>query len=260
MSDIKTVNSIIRASSILRCLSKGKNRLGKISEDLGFSKSTIHRILRTLVAVGFVVQDPNTLKYYLGPLALELSLHPTISHHALIICAFEEMQSLRDLAKETVLLHIPVGLQRVCIEQLESPEYIKYTTYKGAVAPLYVGSASKILLAELNDNEIQILLNNINFIPITSHTIIKPEALLEEIYKVREQGFAISFGEREVGASSVSVPIKNYVSPVALSVLGPANRLTINKIENLTDKLKESADRISHKLQSMMGATVKDEH
>ena len=259
MSDIKTINSIMRASSILRCLSQGKNRLGKISEDLGLSKSTIHRILKTLIAASFVVQDPITSKYYLGPLALELSLHPTISHGVLITCAFEEMKSLRDYTRETVLLHIRYGLERLCVEQFESPEYIKYATEKGAAAPLYVGSAGKILLAALNDDEIQVIFGNINFIPITSHTIIKPEALFEEIYKVRDQGFAVSFGEREVGAASVSVLIRNYVSPVALSVLGPDSRLSINRIKGLIDELNESANRISHNLQFMMGITGTDE-
>ena len=241
-SDTKNVNSIIKASKILKCLSRGKARMSEIHKDLGYSKGTIHRLLKTLITVGFVVQDPITSEYFLGPLVFQLQSNPVNSHGALINCAFEEMSYLRDYTKETILLHIPSGFERVCIEQLESPERVKYVTQKGASEPLYVGSAGKILLAAYTDEDIQAILRNISWRPITSRTITKPEVLFDEIRKGRKKGFTISFGERAVGAASVSVPIKAYVSPVALSVLGPENRLTINKIKKLIDRLKKSAD------------------
>ena len=142
---------------------------------------------------------------------------------------------------------------------MESPERVKYVTQKGASEPLYVGSAGKILLAAYTDEDIQAILRNISWRPITSRTITKPEVLFDEIRKGRKKGFTISFGERAVGAASVSVPIKAYVSPVALSVLGPENRLTINKIKKLIDRLKKSADRIAHKLTIMRESTLTDE-
>ena len=135
MSRAKSVNSVIRASRIMRCLAEGKNTITEINEDIGLSKGTIYRLLRSLVTVGFVVQDPISLKYYLGPLLLDILSDPAISHGALIVCASNEMKWLRDYTRETVLLHVRSGVERLCTEQFESPESIKYVTEKGATAP-----------------------------------------------------------------------------------------------------------------------------
>jgi DNA-binding IclR family transcriptional regulator len=65
---------------------------------------------------------------------------------------------------------------------------------------------------------------------------------------VRKQGYAFSFGERVKGASSVSVPIQDYVCPVALSIMGPDNRFSLDKMKEILPVMKERAIRISKKL------------
>ena len=68
--------------------------------------------------------------------------------------------------------------------------------------------------------------------------------ILEELKKVRKQGYAISYGERIIGALAISVPIKGYFFPVALTILGPEQRLK-PKINKLLEEMKERASRIS---------------
>jgi DNA-binding IclR family transcriptional regulator len=251
MSESKIVNSIVRAAHILQTLSNGNSRIGKISESVKLSKGTTHRLLLTLTKVGFVVQDPLTQGYHLGPGLLQLFADPILSHNSLASCAFKDMTYLKDLTRETVLLDLRSGLQKVCIEKIDSPENLKYTNEKGFAAPLYVGGGGKVLLAELKDDEIQAILNQINFIPITSNTIVDPEQLWAQIKKVRQQGYATSFGERVPGSSCVSVPVKNYVTPVALSILGPASRFTPKRIMETVAELKRAAGRISDNLQNL---------
>jgi len=251
MGGSKIVNSVVRAALILQSLSRGKSRIGKISESVKLSKATTHRLLLTLAKVGFVVQDPLTQGYHLGPGLLQLFSDPILSHNSLISCAFEEMTYLNNLTRETVLIDLRSGLQKVCIEKIDSPENLKYTNEKGFAAPIYVGGGGKILLSELKDDELNTLLKQTSFVAITSNTIIDPEKLRAEIKKVRKQGYATSFGERVPGSSCVSVPVKHYVAPVALSILGPASRFTPKKIMETIVELKQAAGRISKNLENL---------
>jgi DNA-binding IclR family transcriptional regulator len=251
MSESKIVNSVVRAALILQTLSRGKSRIGKISESVKLSKATTHRLLLTLAKVGFVVQDPLTQGYHLGPGLLQLFSDPILSHNSLTSCAFEEMTYLNNLTRETVLLDLRSGLQKVCIEKIDSPENLKYTNEKGFAAPLYVGGGGKVLLSELKDDELNNILKQTSFVPITANTIIDPEKLWAEIRKIRKQGYATSFGERVPGSSCVSVPVKHYVAPVALSILGPASRFTPKRIMETIVELKQAAGRISKNLENL---------
>lgn len=242
------MNSINKGADILRAISEGFDRISDLSNKLNMNKSTIHRLLKSLENSRMVCQDPITRRYHLGYLILELSSRPIISHQNLIFCAFDHLKYLRDFTQETVVLHIRIGLERICLEELQSFENIKYTAGKGVIAPIYVGSAGKILLSELNNNELQILLRNLHLAPMSANTITNQEVLLNEIEKAKNQGYAISFGERVAGSASISVPIKSYICPVAMSILGPDNRFTLKKMMETLELMKERAILISRKL------------
>jgi DNA-binding IclR family transcriptional regulator len=167
------------------------------------------------------------------------------------------MKSLRDFSGETVVLHVRIGLERICLEELKSLGNIIYTSGKGFVAPIYTGSAGKILLSELKDDAIQLLLRNIRLVSIGPNTITDKKVLLKELVKVRKQGYATSFGERVPGSASISVPIKNYSCPVALSVLGSDNRFSLNRMMNVLKKMKKSASDISRRLERVHWEEVK---
>ena len=221
MKSPRLINSISRGAEVLISMSNGLDRISDISKRIGLSKSTVHRLLKSLEKSGFTIQDSLTHRYHLGPLILNLSSKPIIAHQHLVMCAIEEMRRLRDLSRETVVLHIRVGMERICLEELQSLEDIKYTAGKGVTAPVYTGSAGKVLLAELEDDELHLLLNHLKMIRIGPDTITDRQVLLKELEKVRKQGYATSHHERLPDAASISVPIKGYPCPVALSVLGP---------------------------------------
>jgi DNA-binding IclR family transcriptional regulator len=171
-----------------------------------------------------------------------------IAHQSLIVSAYEEMKYLRDLSRETVVLHIRLGLERICLEELESLENIKYTAGKGFTAPLYTGSAGKVLLSELGDDELQLILKHLTLVRVGPNTITDKKVLLKELEKVRKQGYATSFRERLPEGASISVPIRGYVCPVALSVLGPGNRFSPKIMMEVLKEMKKSAAKVSAKL------------
>jgi DNA-binding IclR family transcriptional regulator len=241
------VNSVYRAAEILNMLSVGKNRITDISKELSLSKSTTHRLLKTLEKCGFVVQDPTSHQYFLGHLIIKLSSNPLDTHQHLIVCAYEEMKKLKETSEETVALHIRVGTQRICLEEMQANQNIRYVIGKGSVSPIYAGSAGKILLSELTDHELTNLLKNIKLTRVGPNTITDRNNLFQELDKIKKQGYAISSGETLEGAISISVPIRGYFCPVALSIFGAKFRLG-PRIMNFKEKMEMSAKRILNRI------------
>jgi IclR family transcriptional regulator, KDG regulon repressor len=116
------------------------------------------------------------------------------------------------------------------------------------VGSLYAGAAGKVLLSQLKDEEVKLILERINFIKLTPKTVTDKEALMDEIHQIREQGYATSFGERVLGVGGLTVPVRNYVYPAALSILGPEERLAANMRVFVTE-LRKSARKISQNLK-----------
>jgi len=242
--------SVVYASEILKCLADGVERLTDITHRLKLNKATVFRLLKTLESSGLALQDPRNKRYYLGPLILQLASKPTISHERLIIYAFDEMKRLRDLNNETVALHIRVGAQRIILEEMPSTQNIRFTLGKGFASSMYIGAAAKLLLSELPESEREMYLNGVKLINPRTNEIIDKEALINELNKIKKEGYAISWDETIQGSAGISVPIRNYVFLVALSMYGPKDRFMPHKMSYLQE-LKESAERISRKLLEM---------
>ena len=179
---------------------------------------------------------------------MNLSSKPVVAHQHLVMCAIEEMRRLRDLSRETVVLHIRMGLERICLEELQSLEDIKYTAGKGVTAPIHTGSAGKMLLAELEEDELHPLLDHLKLSRIGPNTITDKEKLRKELERIRRQGYATSYRERLPDAASVSVPIKGYICPVALSILGPDSRFSQKAMNGILKEMKSSAAGIGSSL------------
>jgi len=242
------VNSVFRAAKILNMLSLGGNRITDICQELGLSKGTTHRLLKTLEKCGFVFQDPVSHQYYLGNLIIRLSSNPSITHHNLIVCAYDELKMLRDRSGETTALYIPVGNRRICLEEIDSNQSVKVVVERGSVHPIHAGAAGKLLLSQLPADALTQLLNHTPLAKVAKHTITDRDTLLRELEKIREQGYAISSSETLDGALSLYVPIKGYSCPVAMSVVGPQVHLE-SKVKELVKIMKSSAARVSNKIK-----------
>ena len=250
MAESQIINAIVRGSDVLQCLSEGIDRIADISQKLNLSKSTTHRLLKTLEVTGLAVQDPLRRRYCLGPRILQLASNPIIAHQNLIICAIEEMERLRDLTGETVGLQIPNGKTRIILEEILSSQQIKFFGGKGYSGCIYTGAAGKILLSQFEVNELKRLLANIELLPVGPNTITNEKALLEEINTIRMQGFATSLSENTPGGAAIAVPVKNYVCPVALGLIGPESRFLEIRMSFLPQMLK-GAKNISAKLKGL---------
>lgn len=250
MAEPQIINAIVRGTNVLQCLSDGIDRIADISQKLQLSKSTTHRLLKTLESTGLAVQDPLNRRYCLGPRILKLASNPIIAHQNLIICAIEEMERLRDLTGETVGLQIPYGKTRIILEEILSPQQIKFFGGKGFSGCIYTGAAGKVLLSEFKENEFKRLLDNIELLQVGPNTITDKKTLIEEMNTIRRQGFATSLSESTPGGAAIAVPVKNYVCPVALGVIGLESRFLEIRMSFLPQMLK-SAKSISTKLKGL---------
>lgn len=241
-------SSIEKAIDILFCFSAEhpQLRLTDISAKLGLHKSTAHRMLSLLKKKGLIVSCPDSQLYSLGPGVVELAWVVLRQQDLRSVC-HPYLECLRRTTNETVSLYTRSGDKRVCIEELESGHDIKYSQTIGLTAPLHVGAPGKALLAFLTRAELDTLLAELPLTAITPSTLSDPERLRAELSVVQTQGFAISIGERSLGASAVAAPIWDWSNrPIAaVSVLGPAQRLTGEKLHELGPQVRQVAQEIS---------------
>jgi len=243
------INSIVRAKNIIKLLSQGVNSFTEIVNRLGLKKSTVHGLIKTLKYEGFVIQDPINRKYYLGPFILELGSNPYMLHQNLISLSHKQMEYLRDQTNETVVLDILLGIDVFALEVIPSKQDIAYNMAKGSSIPAYIGPGARILLSQLSDDDVDIIIGSLTFIPLTQKTMIEKTIFAEQVKLARKDGYFITYGEKTLGSFGISVPIKNYLCPASLTILGPEYRLQ-DKSGEILQELEKIADNISDSLRT----------
>jgi IclR family KDG regulon transcriptional repressor len=252
MSVENSMQTISRTIQILRSFSKDKKELSlaELHHKLGLSKSSLQRILNTLVMNGFLEKDnkKKTYKlgmelYYLGKLVEE--------HSHLLTTAKPYLKDLRDQFGENVYLNIIENHERKCIAFEEKKHDLMTISYIGQTSPLYAGASAKLLLAFLPSDKIKQYLQETELISMTESTITNKEKLEEELYNIQEKGYAISFGERVSGVCSISAPIRNRWDEViaGISISAPLVRVNDSIIDDFISSIKEVANQISNKLK-----------
>jgi DNA-binding IclR family transcriptional regulator len=242
------VRAVVRAADILLAVGKvGPAPLAAICEHAGVSKATGHRLLRSFAHKQLVVQDPETGLYALGPGALIIADGMTRGSDGVGLISRSVLERLRDQTGETVALHTRIGTYRVCVAEVASLEPLRYIAGVGASIPVHSGSAGKVLLAFMPEDERRTLLQRLTLEPVTERTITDEGILEAELNVVSRRGYAISIGERIMGAAGMSVPIFDGSKRAfaALSVLGPEGRLTLPRIEEFVPLAQRAARDIS---------------
>lgn len=203
------INSIEKALMILTAFREGQPSWGVrgLSEHLGFSPSTIQRILQILKSYGFISQNPNTRLYSLGNIYLSF-FRALQDNYPITKIAMPFMKRLLSRTGETVHLSIidTDCISRICISSLESTNELKATMPVGNKAPLYAGATSKCLLAFSPQDFIDRYLAKIKLEPLTNNTTVEKEQLIPELALIREQGYSSSMGEAWQGLGALSVP------------------------------------------------------
>ena len=116
------------------------------------------------------------------------------------------MKSLLDQFDETVCLIEPRGLDRICVEVLETRKELRVVAELGRVQPIYSGASGRVLLASLPENEMLAILDQIDLLPLTPQSVTDRAQYLNELSLARKQGYAYAADQVIVGSAGVSAP------------------------------------------------------
>jgi DNA-binding IclR family transcriptional regulator len=244
-----SVKAVERSIDLLLLLAEAPMTLTEIGQRAKMSKSTVLRLLTTLGHGGLVVRDPITKDYRLGPGCLKLGQGFISGKGGFEILGRGALDRLWRTSGETVAVHIRLGKQRVCVDELPSAEALRLVSGVGMAAPLHVGSAGRVLLAFLTPEDVEALVDGVLLEAERAGPVTDLASLHEELARVRDRGYALSEGERVRGASAVSVPVHGPTGVIAaLSVLGPEGRFTLDRRLATVDELHAAAGEIGRSL------------
>ncbi|MEW6662615.1 MAG: IclR family transcriptional regulator [Bacillota bacterium] len=223
--------------------------LADLSRKLQQTKPTILRLLNTLEKYGYVEKDREKKTYCLGMRLFALG-NLVANRMEVRTIALPVMYDIRNRTGEAVHLNIISEGERMCVEYLDALHDLRAIVHVGQCSPLYAGGSAKVLMAFMKDEERKRVIDGLVLKPITDKTIINKVELEKEIFQIRQQGYAISCGERLKGAFSISVPIWNRDSRViaSMSVLIPEARMDTEKLDSYKNILIEGGKIISRRM------------
>ncbi|KRV51310.1 IclR family transcriptional regulator [Wenjunlia vitaminophila] len=247
------VQSLERAFGLLEQMADagGEVGLSELSASTGLPLPTIHRLVRTLVACGYVRQQANR-RYALGPRLIRLG---ESASRLLGAWARPCLVELVEKTGETANMALLDGDDVVYVAQVPSHHSVRMFTEVGRRVLPHATGVGKALLAGLPDQDVRALLSRTGMPAATGHTITDPEVFLGELRQVRERGFAMDDNEQELGVRCLAVRIPDSPTAAAISISGPAGRVSEAATERIVPVLREAARRLSRELTAA-GATV----
>lgn len=218
-----------------------------LSKKLGLHPSTTTRLLKVLKKHGFVEQDRETKKYFLGRSNLFLARAITESLNTdLVSIARPFIDALRDRINESVGLEVWVGDATILGYAAVGPHLIQISTTLGARMPVHVAAGARAIMAHLPAEVVDNLLER-QLRRFTPKTITDPKALKRKLKEIREKGISLDLGELDEGVHVMAAPVFDHAkSPVAAVAIGvPAYRMKTHMRGNTVSLLKETAAQIS---------------
>jgi IclR family transcriptional regulator, KDG regulon repressor len=247
----RTLSSVHNAARLLKAFRSNERDLGvtELANRLGLGKSTVHRLLATLIEEQLIEQDEQTGRYRLGLAVFELGAaasSPSGLHQSVVA----PMSMLRLRTGETVQTAVLDGRQVVYVERLESPNTLRLFLEVGQRNDAHCTSTGKVLLAGLSPERLDEVLDGWVLPAHTLHTITDPVRLRAELRTVRSQGYAVNSHESEVSVLSIGAPIRDRTGKVvaAMSVAGPAERLEPEQ-QKVVQAVVEAAASASRRLR-----------
>lgn len=243
----QTVQVLDRAFDILEELAHSREPLGltELSRRTAISKSTIHRILKTLLERGMVNKTLDT-NYTIGPKMFNmLSYH--INSLDLQAEAKPQLTALQRSLGLTVYLGVLDGPYVSVIEKEVSDKEDDVFAEVGRRNPAHCSSMGKCLLACLSSEELEEVLYGIELEAFTPNTIINKKEFVRHLHQVRKQGWAVDNEESELDHRCIAAPVFNYRGDAiaVVGVSGTNNDLPDDQLDHISHQVMLTAKRIS---------------
>ena len=237
------MQSLDRAFELLELMAAtdGEVALSQLAVASGLPVPTIHRIVRTLVTSGYVLQLPSR-RYTLGPRLIGLGRSASWTVEA---WASPHLLELAETSGETANLAMLDVDMVVYVAQAPSTRHtMRMFTEVGHRVHAHCTGVGKALLAQLPERDVWRIVQAAGMPARTGRTITAVGPLLEELARVRTQGYAVDDGEQELGVRCLSVAVAGS-STSAVSLSGPASRMTHEAVESLVPLVRAAADGLA---------------
>ncbi|MPZ63652.1 MAG: helix-turn-helix domain-containing protein [Propionibacteriales bacterium] len=243
---VSGVQSIERAFEILELMAEADGTVGlsQLADSSGLPLPTIHRLMRTLVAKGYVRQEPSR-RYALGPRLIVLGEGAS---RLLGRWARPYLAELVDAVGETANMAVFDGDEIVYIAQVPSKHSMRMFTEVGRRVLPHCTAVGKVLLAQLPESSVREILARTGMPAQTDHTMTDQGTLLPQLDVIRQQGYAVDDGEQEVGVRCIAVPVVDAPSMTAISISGPAARVSKEVFATVIPALRKAAESLSKEL------------
>ncbi len=248
---MKLLSSLSKTLRVLESFSEERQQLSTIelSRLLDMDKSSVSRIVMTLTHHGYLNKSQSTGKYYLGAKFIDLGNQVLHRFDQLDIgdIAAPYLHELSEKIKETVHLAVLDNREVVTIKKMDGRQIVKVDTKVGRRYPAYACALGKVLLGGLSELEFKKTMEGVTFVPRTPNTIESLPALIDELERVRKQGYAYEDEESFPGICCAAAPVKNYKGRVlaAVSATVPKQRMDASRLKEIVLEIKECGEKIS---------------
>ena len=240
------VKSALRTLQILEALSGSASNksVATLSRDLQIPKSSLHGILRTMEAHGWLETDTTGTLYRLGLRAL-LTGTAYVESDDIVTLTQMALDSLSDRFGETVHLGRLDGPNVIYLAKRESAHALRLYSAVGRRLPAHATALGKSLLAQSSDEEVDRRLTW-PLAALTSKTITDPAALHTELAHIRDLGYATDDGENTEGIKCIAValrPTRGSYNAISCSV--PEGRMSDSRRDEIASALRDAASMVN---------------
>jgi len=254
-SHTKTENAaaVLKVFSVFETLAQVESAsLTEIAQKAMTSKTTAHRLMNTMVDLGYAEQDPDTEHYTLSLKLFSLAARSLSGRSDLLKIADRVMGKLSRATGESINLGVLDDREQkvTYIHKHDSFYSLSMSSTLGLRNPLHSTSLGKALLAFRDDVEIEDRLDTMDLHPIAPRTITDRAALREQLDQIRAQGYSEEIEESEAGVRCMSTPVLDHMgkSVAAISIAFPIFRFDESKKDEYIALLKSAGQEASSAL------------
>jgi IclR family acetate operon transcriptional repressor len=233
------VQSIARAFDLLETMADlgGIVTLSELAHHSGLPLPTIHRLMRTLLDLGYVRQEPSR-QYALGPRLVRLGEGAS---RLIGTWATPHLQRLVRAVGESANLALLDGDEVIYAAQVPGQHSMRMFTEVGRRAGVHCTAVGKAMLAAMPLDRATDIVRRSGLAAQTAHTITTLKAMQAELAHIRENGYAIDEEEQELGVRCVAIALPGEPARAAISVSGPSTRMTDSLVTGAVPILRDTA-------------------
>jgi DNA-binding IclR family transcriptional regulator len=239
-----TLGKAMQIVEILASHADSGMSLSELAEAFNQPLSSTHRYLASLQSLGLAHKTAEN-RFTLGTKILVLA-GIYLAKSDVLSEARPVLKEMSELTGETIHLAVPVDTTVVYIAKIDSKHMLNMSSYIGYRSPMFCTSLGKAILAYSDEKLMHDVLSEV-LTARTARTVTDPEALKREIVLIRQRGYAIDDEENEVGIRCAGSAIRDFTGHAiaAISVSGPCERLTLNRVSEIGELLKNKSKEIS---------------